>query len=313
VDVTVAITTRNRAPLLERTLGHVREACRDTTLSWELIVVDNGSSDRTREVLGRDHGLPLRALFEPRPAKAHAANRALNDARGTLIVWTDDDVRPHPGWLDAHVSGAARHPEASFFGGPVRPWFECEPPDWLARGIDLVPLPFALHDLGPDERPMLPHERANGPNFATRRSALEGRRWDPAFGPSPRRTSAGGETRLQLDLQRAGHAGVWLPGPVVDHWIAATSMNASYIAWRYRLDGATQMRLQPTLRGVLGSLATLLFEVGPRTLIGTLSGAPPRRRLRNLRRLHTHLGRLRGGLAAPPFGPRSLPPPRATC
>ena len=157
MDVTVALATYNRADLLARTLDNMR-ALR-TAREWELLVVDNASTDHTPDVLARADGLPLRVLREERAGKAHACNLAAREARGALICWTDDDVRPAPDWIDALADAVDLYPDAAFYGGPVRPWFEAPPPAWLEAGLLQVGLPYALIDHGAHPRALRGFER----------------------------------------------------------------------------------------------------------------------------------------------------------
>src|SRR4051812_1329005 len=101
--VTVAICTWNRAALLDRTLARLRDLRIPPGLSWELLVVDNNCTDETSAVLARHaKHLPLRALHEPKQGHSHARNRAVAEARGDLLLWTDDDVLAHADWLAEH-------------------------------------------------------------------------------------------------------------------------------------------------------------------------------------------------------------------
>ena len=130
MELSIAICTWNRAELLDRTLDTFEKLELPAGLDWELLVVNNGSSDDTDEVIARrGRHLPLRRLCEPRPGLSHARNLAATEARGELVVWTDDDVSVDPHWAAAYWSAARRYPEASFFGGTIDPWFESDPPN----------------------------------------------------------------------------------------------------------------------------------------------------------------------------------------
>jgi GT2 family glycosyltransferase len=130
----------------------------------EIIVVDDGSTDPTREVAER-FGVRLSRHGERRSLNA-ARNSGLREARADLIAFVDDDVLVPPGWLDALVEGARRHPEAEAFGGPIRARFEGHAP----RGCGREDPPITTLDLGEEdvEAPMV-----WGANFAVRRSAVE--------------------------------------------------------------------------------------------------------------------------------------------
>src|SRR5688500_17302102 len=160
--VTVAVPTRGRAAYLEVTLDSL---CRQSArAAHELLVVDDGATDATPGV-AEHFGVRLIRHGERRSLNA-ARNTAIREARADLIAFVDDDVLVPPGWLDALVEGASRHPEAEAFGGPIRPRFEGHAP----RGCGREDPPITTLDLGPEdvEAPMV-----WGANFAVRRSAIE--------------------------------------------------------------------------------------------------------------------------------------------
>src|SRR4051794_1841821 len=114
--LTVAICTWNRADLLAKTLGNLCTLDRLPGADWELVLVDNGSTDSTRQVADRFAGrLPLRYVVEPLRGLSNARNRAIREARSDLVVWTDDDVLVGPGWLRAYAGAERQHPDSAFF------------------------------------------------------------------------------------------------------------------------------------------------------------------------------------------------------
>ena len=116
MKITVAICTWNRAELLDRTLGEMIGLRVPEGVEWELLVIDNNSTDDTENVVAGFEGrLPVRHVFEPRAGKSHAANTVLREARGDLIVWTDDDVLVDAGWLEAYAHAARDWPDAALF------------------------------------------------------------------------------------------------------------------------------------------------------------------------------------------------------
>src|SRR4029078_5463557 len=89
-------------------------------------------TDATPAVLNRARSrLPLTILHEPKPGKNGALNRAIDAARGRLLVFTDDDVEPDSRWVAEYVAAADRWPADSIFCGPVIPRFSPETPEWL--------------------------------------------------------------------------------------------------------------------------------------------------------------------------------------
>src|SRR4051794_31877580 len=111
MDITIAICTWNRCELLRQTLQRLTEIDAPADASWEVLVVDNNSSDATQAVARAFHGrLPLRVSFEAQPGTSNARNRALAEAHGEYIAWIDDDVLVSFGWLTGVVDATRRHP-----------------------------------------------------------------------------------------------------------------------------------------------------------------------------------------------------------
>lgn len=239
--ITVAVCTYNRAELLGVTLETLACMAVPEGLDWELLVVDNNSDDETRAVVSAYEGrLPVRYLLERRQGLSVARNRVIEEARGDYVVWTDDDVKVCPGWIAAYVDAVERWPEAAFFGGPLLPWFEGDPPEWLARALDKVAGAFAVKDLGTDPvRLAGPGTYPYGANMAFRTNALRSRRFDVRLGRKGQNLISGEETRLVRDLVADGLHGRWVPAARVEHLIPRSRQTLSYLRRYYRALGRT--------------------------------------------------------------------------
>jgi glycosyltransferase involved in cell wall biosynthesis len=102
MEISVVICTYNRSQNLRETLASVAKMEVPASLSWELIVVDNNSTDSTRAVVegfARTSGLNVRYVFEGKQGLSHARNAGVRAAHGKIIAFTDDDVYPQPDWL----------------------------------------------------------------------------------------------------------------------------------------------------------------------------------------------------------------------
>ncbi len=122
IDVSVLVSTCNRAPDIARLLECLEQQQLSADRRWELVVVDNNSTDQTATVVRNvetTNPYPIRYLFERRQGKSHALNSGLTVARGRLIAFTDDDVLPPSGWLQGIIDFFEAHPDATCIGGAV--------------------------------------------------------------------------------------------------------------------------------------------------------------------------------------------------
>ena len=243
--VTVAICTWNRAALLEKTLDALARVRVPDELEWDVLVVDNNSTDTTSSVLDRfKDRLPLRTAFEPRQGKAFALNRCLAEARGRYVLFTDDDVLVSPVWLTSFVAAAAAYPAACAFGGPIDPWFEQQPPDEYLRAFPLLRIGFCGLNynlpLGylPDDAWLW------GANWAVDRLGLGGCCFDSELGPSPTTGLLGGEERhLLAQLRARGGSVVWVPDMCVRHFVPLERMKRDYLIRHYKAKGFEEVVL----------------------------------------------------------------------
>jgi len=231
MHVTIAICTWNRCELLQQTLEQMTALAAPPDLEWEIVVVNNNSTDATNAVLESFVSrLPLRHVFEPAPGLSNARNRVLQEAKGEFILWTDDDVLVADDWLLAFSTATRRHPTAAVFGGPIDPWFSIAPDADLSEAFYWLRTGFCGLDHHLPEGRLSPALEVWGANFATRRSALRGLTYDPALGPSPSAPGGGGdETTLIAALRKRGEAVVWCPDMRVRHYVIPARMSRRYL------------------------------------------------------------------------------------
>jgi glycosyltransferase involved in cell wall biosynthesis len=182
VQMTVLLATRNGERVLPRTLdGYCRTAA--PPVGWKLVVVDNGSTDATPEIIeGFKRHLPLESLAESGSGKNRALNVGLTAVEGDIAIMTDDDAIPSPTCLTAWAKYLGRWNDYKLFGGSIEPLFDVAPPRWLAESKLRFAMMFAHRDL--PEGPIGPDE-IYGPNMAVRTSILQqGFRFDEKIGPN---------------------------------------------------------------------------------------------------------------------------------
>jgi glycosyltransferase involved in cell wall biosynthesis len=132
--LSVVIATRDRAAYVARALASLESQI--GAPPFEVLVVDNGSSDDTRAVVERAAGrgtMPVRYFYEPEPNRGKARNRGIEAAQGTIVAFCDDDVQVPPGWVAAH--SAAHGGRDRVVNGPILnvPSYDAKPKPAVAN------------------------------------------------------------------------------------------------------------------------------------------------------------------------------------
>lgn len=129
--LSIIIPTLNRADLLKQTL----ESIHKQTFSkedFEVIVIDNGSVDHTKEVCVDYQKVSgnLRYIYDNRPGLHIGRNRGYLESKSDILVYADDDIIAYSSWLEAIYEGF-KDEKTVLIGGNNYPYFECAPPRWL--------------------------------------------------------------------------------------------------------------------------------------------------------------------------------------
>lgn len=194
---------------------------------WKLIVIDNASTDHTKEVVATFlNKLPLSYLFEEKLGKNAALNVGLNHLEGDLAIFTDDDVYPHADWLVHMREAADTNISYSMFGGAIQPRWQIDPPEWL-KWVPIGPT-FALTDSDWQEGPTEP-VNLFGPNMAIRAQVFENVRFDTSIGPRGTNYAMGSETELVMRLGAQGLKAWHVKGAVVEHFIRDRQMTQEWV------------------------------------------------------------------------------------
>ncbi len=144
--VSVVVSTYNRARVLAQAIENLlnQSIARER---YEMIIVDNNSSDETREVVTAfcERAPTVRYVFEPRQGVSYGRNAGIRLAQAPLVAFTDDDVYVAANWLEIILHVFASHPEVACIGGRVLPARSGPWPSWLTRDHWS---PLALVDYG---------------------------------------------------------------------------------------------------------------------------------------------------------------------
>ncbi len=171
-EISVIICTYNRAEILGETLNSWISLIH-TGPDVELIIVDNNSTDHTKQVVDSFFPLcpnPLRYVCEPRVGLSHARNKGIVEARGAIVAFVDDDVDFTEGWLNEMLKAFRSHPEVSCVGGNSIPKFETTIPEWMTEDNFRL---YGSTGSGSQDRPMKFPEHPFGLNMAFRNGVFK--------------------------------------------------------------------------------------------------------------------------------------------
>ncbi|MGA3266422.1 MAG: glycosyltransferase family 2 protein [Verrucomicrobiota bacterium] len=234
MTVSIIICTRNRAKDLVKTLQWFNDGLVSGKFATEVVVVDNASKDDTAAAVraARIHGMSLRYVYEPRPGKCNAYNAGMAAARGEVLLFTDDDVRPAPDWVEQLAAPVIRR-ECDAVTGQIRladylerSWMTPMHRFWLA-----VPFPGSNGDL-----------ELTGANMGFHRYVLERvPAFDPELGPGA--LGFGDESLFSLQLRVAGYRLRQIPEALVVHHLDPARLSRSHWLTDARKRGASQSYL----------------------------------------------------------------------
>jgi glycosyltransferase involved in cell wall biosynthesis len=235
--VSVIIPTFNSAQLLAETLDSISVRSR-LAQPWEVVVVDNNSTDNTRHLVAdraATFPVPLRYVFESAQGRSHALNAGIRATRAPALAFTDADVVVETSWLAAAVapllSGAA-----DYTGGPVRPIWGAPRPAWLAMDRPDLWGTVAILDYGAD--PFIFEERRRvplGANMAVHRTLIERiGLFDGRLGRSGTKLLGQEVPEFLGRARSAGARGLYVPDMAVNHHVHASRLNKQYFRrWWY--------------------------------------------------------------------------------
>ncbi len=281
----IIIPTKDRCEILKQLLDSIKELRGLTRIQPEIIVGDNASTDRTWELLraeGRQYPVPLHALSVSRSGKCTVMNEAIRVAHGEILVFLDDDVVLHPGWLEAV--------EDFFLDGQYR----------VAQGTIRIQSPDSedsqilklLHRYRTIPNLEYPGENRdfhslNGANMAISRTVFDQvGNFDERLGPGASGTSE--DVEMAQRILQAGIKIGYMKGAIVFHRVDRSRLTETYFKAIHRRQGQSRALFKkPSLGRVLFDLARSSVQYGFYSLAGN-----ERKKYRNRGRVYHYLGML---------------------
>ncbi len=233
MEITVIVCTYNRAQSLAKALSSVAESILPAPAQWEVLVIDNNSSDQTPEVAKefcRRYPGTFRYIFEPQQGKSYALNTGIREARGSVVAFMDDDVTVEPTWL-RNLTTPLLHREWAGSGGRILPEHGFVPPRWLPLNHRNVLAPLAVFDLGPDAGELA--EAPFGTNMAFQKRLFETYgEFRTDLGPQPGSEIRNEDTEFGNRLLAAGERLRYEPSAVVYHSVPERRIRKKYfLTW----------------------------------------------------------------------------------
>lgn len=265
--ISVVVPTCNRAAALA-TLVEALVGQDASGIAFELLIVDNGSTDGTADVAARAAASDPRVRFirEPNRGASHARNAGIVRARAPIVAFVDDDVVPARDWIRAIHRTFEAHPEVDCVGGRVEPRWAAPPPDWL-DAHHCAPLALQV-----DRPPRFDADHASAclitANFACRRRVFD------EVGGFSTAFQRDEDREFNLRLWRAGKRGLYaddvrVVAPVEPQrltkryhrrWHETTGANHARLRYREVIDRDGRLVPPPAGRRVLGTPAFVYRE-----------------------------------------------------
>lgn len=245
--ISVIIPTRNRASRLNITLDSILKQSLSQD-DYEVLVVDNGSTDSTEAVVSHFYGKikNLKYFLEPSPGLHIGRHCGLKHAKTDILVYADDDIRAFPTWLETIKETFEQNPEVVLVGGKNLAEYECNPPSWVLKlwgkcefGSYLSH--YSVLDFGDEIKEISPYY-VWGCNFSIRRNKLiEVGGFHPDGMPREYLEYRGdGETAVSESILMNNWKTMYHPAASIYHFVSKHRMTVEYLYNRAYAQGISQ-------------------------------------------------------------------------
>lgn len=255
-SLAIVVCTYNRASALQRAVDSLQHLRLPEDLQVEILIVDNASTDHTREVvanLQNDARIPVRYQFESTPGVAAARNCGIHSTTSDWLAFFDDDQTADPDWLQALWLAARRH-RSMCVGGTVR----LRLPDGFQGELSGV-----CRVLLSETRPADADLPYGGPRTPGTGNLLLHRQLLQQVGVFDSCVSVGGEdTELYQRIVQSGTVAWFATGAIVNHWVPAERLRREYLLWNARRTGVHVANLEQSRFGKLFYPLRLVARAG---------------------------------------------------
>ncbi|MCH8118436.1 MAG: glycosyltransferase [Planctomycetes bacterium] len=265
IECSVIIPTYNRCASLGRAIGSLVNQDFEAN-QYEILVVDNGSTDSTRGVVEsavlNHNGHNIRYIYEPEPGLHCGRHRGAIESTGQILCYLDDDVVVDKLWLQGVIE-TFTNTDAVLVGGKILPKYETEPPEWINQFIAVRPEgkslgQLSLIDFGNELKQIDPCF-VWGCNYSIRKDVLfECGGFHPDSMPSDLiRYRGNGEIALSASIKEKGYKAYYNPKACVYHYIPKERLTVEYFCKRMFCQGISDSFAQIRKDGNIQNPITL--------------------------------------------------------
>ncbi len=237
IDFTLVIPTYNGAKRLPSLLDSLLAQTDLDPLCWQVIVVDNNSTDATSQVLkeyqqtwtSSTTNSSIEYVLETQQGAAFARQRGMQLAKSELVGFLDDDVVPASDWIASAYQFGLTHPNVGAYGGRIIGKFEVAPPENFKRIQSFL----AIRDRGSSPHLYKPENLILPPSAAW---VIKKQAWLETVPPQPKLSGRTGKSMVQgddyeplLHIHNAGWEIWYHPGMYVEHHIPASRLQDEYL------------------------------------------------------------------------------------
>jgi glycosyltransferase involved in cell wall biosynthesis len=264
IEISIIICTFDRPDFVTRAIGSVFNQSIDAA-EYEIVVIDNGTTDETKKVINkkfRRHN-NLRYLRLREPGLSRARNAGIDQSRGAILAFLDDDAIACHGWLRAIVAafGKSNRPPG-LVCGPVEPDWGAPRPAWLHDEFLGV---YSLVNWSQTPRPLDPTEWIVGANFAVRRDVMqECGPFDTQVGRKGQSLLSGEETLLTKRIRSAGYPIFYDPAISIKHHIHGERLNKQWFYRRLFWGAASRGLLDRDSSSGFAASSSYIYEIAKR-------------------------------------------------
>ncbi len=273
--ITIIICTYNQCESLKAALESLLLQKINSSFDYEIIVVDNNSKDRTRETvapyISKCNGR-LRYVFEPNQGLSYARNRGIQEAKGEVIAFTDDDAVADEKWL-GNLLRVYNDFDADCVGGKVEPFGNIDMPEWMPEELAYL---FTIVDFGTEcillKYPLSPA----GANISFKKKVFNRvGMFSADLGRKGNSLLSREESDICYKIQQTGGSIYYSPNAVVNHRIHCSRLSRKWVRNRIFWEGRSFAVMELRNLGVKFTIRKFLSNLKhmPRYLASWLSYA----------------------------------------